>query len=69
VSTLEEFKEEEELRLGLEELGRIHDCIEVGCELDPKGKKIPDEAEGQRRPKPSERLRELWKKYREGELE
>jgi len=63
-----EFREEEELRLGLEALGRIHDCVEAGCELNPRGEKIADGAEPQRRPKLSRRLRRLWKKYRQSEL-
>lgn len=68
MSAREQFLEEEELRLGLEKLGRVHDCVEAGCELNPEGASIPDGAKPKRRPKPSRKLRSLWKKYRQGEL-
>jgi len=67
--SMSEFKEEEELRLFLEAHGREHDCIEAGCTLDPEGKRIPDEAPGKRRSEPSDRIKELFKKYRGYELE
>jgi len=60
----EMFEEEEELRQAIEELGRIHDCREAGCDRDPGGKAIPDEAAGQARPEPGDRVKELWLKIR-----
>jgi len=60
----EAYREEEELRLELEELGREHDCLEAGCELDPEGRRIPDEAGGRRRRKLSDKGKKLWKKHR-----
>lgn len=64
MSERQTFNEEEELRLALEARGRVHDCREAGCTLDPKGKTIPEEAKGQRRPKVKQRIKDLWKKYR-----
>jgi len=51
VSELDLFKKEEQLRRLREEHGRIHDCIEAGCEVNPDGDPIPP-AQPTRRPQP-----------------
>jgi len=46
------FEEEEKLRLFLEEEGRIHDCQDAGCDINPENKKIPDSPPAKRPPRP-----------------
>jgi len=69
MSTPEEFQEEEELRLILEGWGRQHDCVEAGCTLNLDGEEIPPAKPSRRKRTGLKRAKELWKKYREGELE
>jgi len=56
------FEEEEELRLFLEEWGRLHDCQEAGCEVNPAGEPIPPGKPVRRKRRGLKRVRELWLK-------
>jgi len=56
------FDEEEELRLILEEWGRLHDCREAGCTVNPGGEEIPPGEPAKRKRKGLKRVRELWEK-------
>ena len=58
------FKEEEELRLALEERGRIHDCILIGCTIAPDGVPIAEGGKPGRKPPLNGRIRYLLKKLR-----
>ena len=66
--TAEKFKEEEELRLLVEEWGHQHDCGEAGCTVNPQGEEIPPGKPQKRSRTGLVRAKELWRKHRKGEL-
>jgi len=57
------FEKEEKLRKALEQLGRVHDCVEAGCHLNPDGLKIPEESKPKRRRIPTW-IKEIWKELK-----
>ena len=62
------FKEEEELRLVLDAWGHQHDCEEAGCTVNPDNEEIPPGRPQRLKREGLKRAKELWKKYRKGEL-